>query len=75
MKLGYKKALPQKFFSFTPGFSPVTDGKVIAENRFNGFRGFPVIETVKNGFSTKVVSNHRAEARCELERLLGQSRN
>ena len=28
-------------FSFTPGFSPVLDGKVLAENRFNGFRGAP----------------------------------
>jgi len=32
----FTAALPQKAFSFTPGFSPVLEGKC-AENRFNGF--------------------------------------
>jgi hypothetical protein len=30
-------ALPQKSFSFTPGFSPVTKGGTEETNRFNGF--------------------------------------
>jgi len=35
-----------RIVSFTPGFSPVPDGRPLARNRFNGFPDFAK-ETVK----------------------------
>jgi len=39
-------ALPQKCFSFTPGFSPVQRADE-AENRFNGFPGHLLMKPLK----------------------------
>jgi hypothetical protein len=56
--------LPQKSFSFTPGFSPVPDVQHQQKTVSTVFAAF-AIETVETVLNNVRALFHRAEARCE----------